>query len=213
MNTVERIVVRLQRMTQLGLSLAELNGPTSTIEDSEARDLADKYIARFGLGAERLSITTERRNFERQLGRRVSASIGGAYVYHPVRKTHLVLINLSRIDRAQPKALEIVVAEEFMHMRAWLYGDRRRHAKHGFDRIAYRVAEVTGASIEEVRSCLLPVKRRAPKYLYRCPGCSRTVPRGRKGIWSCGRCSPTFDHRFVLVLESELPGSSEPGPA
>jgi len=206
MNTLERIVVRFQRMTQLGLSLSELNGPTSTIEDRETRELTDRYIALFGLSGERLAITTERKNFEKQLGRRVTASIGGAYVYHPVRKTHLVLINLSRIDRGQPKALEIVVAEEFMHMRDWLDGDRRRHAKHGYDRIAYRVAEVTGASIEEVRSCLLPVKRRAPKYLYRCPGCSRAFPRGRKGIWSCGRCSPTFDKRFVLVLESEFPG-------
>lgn len=174
------------------------------IGDEETRLLGERYVRFFGLEHCRLWMTTERIAFQARLGRRVDASIGGAFVYQRATKTHLVLINLERIDREQPRSLEIVVAEEFMHMRDWIDGDRRRHAKHGYDRIAVRVAELTGATMEEVRSCLLPKERRPHRYLYRCPGCKRTVHRRKKGTWSCARCSPTFDPRFVLVLELDM---------
>jgi predicted SprT family Zn-dependent metalloprotease len=134
----------------------------------------------------------------------VNAAIGGGYIYLPRRRAHAILINLPRIDLSQPRALEIVVAEELLHMRDWIDGDRRRHAHHGYDRIASRVVELTGASIEEVRSPLLPQERRPYKYLYACPGCGRTVKRRRKGRWSCGHCSPTFDTRFELRIVRQL---------
>lgn len=85
-------------------------------------------------------------------------------------------------------------------MRHRIDGDRRRHAKHGYDRIAVQVSELTGASMDEVRSCVKPVKRRAPKYIYGCPKCKMEVPRSRVGVWSCGRCSPTFDRRYQLRI-------------
>jgi hypothetical protein len=147
-----------------------------------------------------LRITTNRRTFETWLGRPVSSSIGGAYAFSTPRRAHLILINLPRIDRARPRSLENVVAEELIHMRDRLDGDLRRHAKHGFDRIAYRVAAITGASLEDVRACLLPVEKRPLRYLYACPNCNRTVRRRRRGIWSCGRCSRRFDPHLVLTL-------------
>jgi hypothetical protein len=89
-------------------------------------------------------------------------------------------------------------------MRDHLDGDHRRHAKHGYDRIAHRVAHVTGASLEEVRNCLIPSERRPFRYLYACPHCGLNVRRRRKGTWSCGRCAPRFDPRYVLQLVQEL---------
>jgi predicted SprT family Zn-dependent metalloprotease len=174
------------------------------IEDRETLWLVERYLSHFRLDAEPLRITTNRRAFETLLGRRVGAAIGGAYVYHPRLHSHLVLINLERIDRSKLRSLEIVVAEEMMHMRDWIDGDRRRHAKHGYDRIALRVADLTGASLEDVRTCLIPPKTRPARYVYRCPGCQRTVNRKRTGVWSCGSCAPTFDRRFVLRLERDL---------
>ncbi len=168
------------------------------------RTHVDAYLARLRLSSEHLLITVDKREFESWLGRRVSSSIGGAYIFLRKRNRHAVLINLPRIDLAQLRALEIVVCEELVHMRDWIDGDRRRHAKHGHDRIAWRVAELTGASIEEVRSPLLPVQRRPYKYLYACPGCGRSVRRRRKGRWSCGACAPRFDPRFELRIVEEL---------
>jgi len=168
------------------------------------RSLAITYLGRLQLPSDHLLITVDKREFESWLGRRVSSSIGGAYIFLRKRNRHAVLINLPRIDLDQPKALEIVVCEELVHMRDWIDGDRRGHAKHGHDRIAWRVAELTGASIEEVRSPLLPVKRRSFKYVYGCPGCGRTVRRRRKGRWSCGACSPRYDPRYELRIVEEL---------
>jgi hypothetical protein len=85
-----------------------------------------------------------------------------------------------------------------IHMRDRLDGDLRRHAKHGYDRIAHRVASLTGARLEEVRGALLPAPRRPVRYLYRCPACGVSIPRRRKGLWSCGRCAPRFEPRFIL---------------
>lgn len=174
------------------------------VDHAETRELSLKYVRYFGLESEPLQLTVDRREFEGWLGRRVSSAIGGAYTQRTRPTQHLVLINLSRIDLSKPKSLEIVVAEEFLHMRNWLDGDRRRHAKHGHDRIAYWVAELTGSSIEDVRTCLLPRQSRPARYLYRCPGCQRTIERRRRGTWSCGRCAPAFDPRFVFQLERDL---------
>jgi predicted SprT family Zn-dependent metalloprotease len=118
-------------------------------------------------------------------------------VYHPGRQKHLILINLKRIDLSQPNSLEIVVCEELLHMRHRIDGDRRRHAKHGYDRIAVQVSELTGASMDEVRSCVKPVKRRAPKYIYGCPKChvagwasgpADDARRRSTGDINCGSC-------------------------
>jgi hypothetical protein len=169
------------------------------VEDEPTQILFQRYIALLDLPVDRLQVTTERAEFERWLGRRVRSSIGGAYAFSPRSGTHLILINLPRIDLSQPKALEVVVAEELLHMRDRLDGDLRRHAKHGYDRIADRVANLTGATLDEIRSALIPVRKRPPRYLYACPACGVRVPRRITGMWSCGRCSPRFDPRFLLV--------------
>jgi len=173
------------------------------VDDDETLDLLRRYIERLNLPTTNLRVTTDRGVFAAWLGRRVRSSLGGAYVYLVHRGGHAILINLARIDRTQAKALEIVVAEELLHMRDFLDGDRRRHAKHGYDRIAHRVAALTGASLDDVRGCLLPIKRRPFRYLYGCLRCGLRVRRRVRGTWSCGRCSPSFDPALRLVLLEE----------
>lgn len=169
-------------------------------DDAHIAGLVAEYARRLRLPTDDLWITTNRATYNEWVGRRVGGSIGGAYVFHPGRGKHLILINLRRIDVSRPRSLEIVVCEELLHMRHRIDGDRRRHAKHGFDRIAVQVAELTGASMEDIRNCVKPVKRRPPKYIYACPQCSMEIPRSRIGVWSCGRCSPTFDRRYQLRI-------------
>jgi predicted SprT family Zn-dependent metalloprotease len=170
------------------------------IDDTETRAWLEHYIKRLDLADHALWVTTDRAHFAAWVGRRVNAAIGGAYVFLPRTMVHAILINLPKIDRSHPRSVEIVVAEELIHMRDWIDGDRRRHAKHGYDRIAVRVSEITGASLDEIRNCLLPIKRRDPKYRYVCPGCGMTVMRRRRGTWSCGRCADSFNPRFALRL-------------
>jgi predicted SprT family Zn-dependent metalloprotease len=174
------------------------------VSDAETITLLQRYVAVLAVPHERLRATTDRRTFERWLGRRLSGTVGGAYVSMPDRDQHAILINLERIDRTRPRAVEVVVAEELIHFRDALDGDRRRHAKHGYDRIAVRVAEVTGASLAEIRAALMPVVRRPFRYVYTCATCGRRILRRVRGTWSCGRCSARFDRRFVLRLELEL---------
>lgn len=176
------------------------------VEDAETVRLVHRYVRRLHLPSDRLRVTTDRATFAAWLGRRVGGELGGAYVFLPRMSEHAVLINLARIDRSRPKALEVVVAEELVHMRDHLDGDRRRHAKHGYDRIADRVAALTGASLEEVRNCLLPTRRRPLRYLYVCPGCGLRVPRRVQGTWSCGKCASSFDPRFRLRLVADTAG-------
>jgi hypothetical protein len=168
------------------------------VDDAETRELLARYIRVLDLPVDRLRVTTDRAEFERWLGRRVRSAIGGAYAFVPSASAHVILINLPRIDRAQPRALEVVVAEELVHMRDRLDGDCRRHAKHGHDRIAHRVSALTGATLEDIRGALLPIARRPARYVYGCPSCGAAVPRRKRGTWSCGTCAPRFDPRFIL---------------
>jgi predicted SprT family Zn-dependent metalloprotease len=184
--------------------ISALDQATETVRDESTRAMLHDYLQRFSLMEFPLKATDDRALFQHWLGRRISAQIGGAYVHHPRLKSHLILINLPRIDLSKPKSLETVVAEETLHMRDWIDGDRRRHAKHGYDRIAFRVSEITGASIGEVRACLLPVERRPFKYEYGCPRCGVVIRRRVKGTWSCARCSPKFDRRCVFQLLREI---------
>jgi hypothetical protein len=170
------------------------------VEHPETQRYLEHYLGRLRLPSDNLRVTTERRTYEHWLGRKVRSAIGGAYCFDPRSGEHLILINLRRINMAQPRALEVVVAEELIHMRDRLDGDLRRHAKHGHDRIAVRVAELTGASMEELRAATLPPVRRPARYLYQCPGCGVEVPRRSQGTWSCARCAPRFDPRYVLRL-------------
>lgn len=177
------------------------------VTDPETVALVHRYLGVLDLPADRLRITDRKPVFENWLGRRISHSAGGAYVYLPGLREHAILINLARIDRSRPKSLEVVVAEELIHFRDALDGDHRRHRKYGHDRIARRVAALTGTSLDDVRSALLAPRRRPYRHRYECPACRRQVLRRIRGSWSCGRCSPRFERRFVLrlVAESEAP--------
>jgi predicted SprT family Zn-dependent metalloprotease len=177
-------------------------------EDHEdVRRHVEHYAALLGIEQEPALITTSKAQFEIWLGRRIGSSLGGAYVFSRRLNRHLILVNVPRLNPDSPRAIELVVAEELIHLRDWSIGDRRRHAKHGHDRIAHEVSRITGASLDDIRSVLLPPQRRPFRWMYACPGCGVTVPRRRKGTWSCARCSPRFDPRFVLQLVGEAPGS------
>ena len=184
------------------LSLLEIAVVTWLVDHEETRGILERYVALLKLPTDRLRVTTERRVFERWLGRRVRSSIGGAYAFAPTSGEHLILINLPRIDHSRPKSLEVVVAEELLHMRDRLDGDFRRHAKHGHDRIAHRVSALTGATLDEIRASLLPPTRRPARFVYECPSCGVVVPRQRLGTWSCGRCAPRFNPQYILRLQS-----------
>lgn len=184
----------------------ETVGPAPRYEacDADVIALMETYIRKLDLPVDAMWVTSDRRVYARWLGRRIASSYGGAYCFLPRAKAHAILINLERIDLSQPRALEVVVAEELIHMRDRLDGDLRGHAKHGYDRIAHRVAAITGASLEEIRSALIPVKRRPYRYVYACPNCDVRVRRKRTGRWSCGRCSPRFDARYELRIVEYL---------
>lgn len=166
--------------------------------------LVERYAQLLNLSTEAVWLTSDRKIYGRWLKRHIPSRYGGAYCFLKSESRHAVLINLARIDVSQPRAVEIVVAEELIHMRDHLDGDFRRHSHHGHDRIAHRVSGLTGASLDEIRSALIPTQRRPLRYVYQCPVCRLTVSRRRKGKWSCGRCSPVFDSRFVLQLVQDL---------
>ncbi len=174
------------------------------VDDDETLLLLRRYADRLDLPTTNLRVTTDRRVFEAWLRRQIRSSVGGAYVYLPHLGVHAILINLPRIDRSRKNALEIVVAEELLHMRDFIDGDRRRHAKHGHDRIAHRVAALTGGTLDDVRSCLIPVERRPLRYLYECNQCGLRVRRRVRGHWSCGRCASSYDPTVQLTLMGEL---------
>lgn len=175
-------------------------------------DLMLAYGMHMRLTDHPLRITTSRSVFGRWLGRRIPSSYGGAYVYLTHSKTSAILINLERIDHRQPKALEVVVAEELIHMRDWIDGDHRRHARHGHDRIARRVSDLTGASLDEIRSALVPVKQREYRYVYVCPNCDRKVYRKRTGHWACRSCYERTGRHYLLSVDAKLaPASTEAG--
>lgn len=180
------------------------SGPRFEACDPSIVGLVKAYIRRLALPSDRLWVTTDRNVYSEWLHRRIPSSYGGAYCYLNDRGLHAVLINLERIDTARPRAVEVVVAEELIHMRDYLDGDHRRHARHGYDRVAYRVSELTGASLEEIRQALIPVKRRPYRYVYACPRCGIRLPRKKMGRWSCSRCSPHFDVRFILQVVEHL---------
>lgn len=168
--------------------------------DASVISLVHQYVSRLELPSNHLWVTTSRSVYAGWIGRRVPSAYGGAYCYISGRGVHAVLINLARIDLDKPFAVEVVVAEELLHMRDHLDGDTRRHARHGYDRIAARVAALTGVSLEELRAALLPPHRRPLRYVYQCPRCAIRIGRRRRGTWSCGRCASQFDHRLVLRL-------------
>lgn len=170
------------------------------ITSPEVARLVDDYLERLELPTDDFWITDDRAVYAGWLGRRVPAHYGGAYCFLGRHRAHAVLINTARIDLTAARAVEIVVCEELVHMRDFIDGDRRRHSHHGHDRIAHRVAALTGASLDEIRTCLLPTIHRAARYLYRCPACGATVRRRVRGTWSCGQCSPRFRPEFVLRL-------------
>lgn len=178
--------------------------------DTEIVRWTHHYAAALGVQDEPLWVTASKATFETWIGRKVGSSLGGAYLYSRRRKRHLIFINRKRLNPDLERAAELVIAEELVHLRDHVIGDHRRHAKHGHDRIAHEVASITGATLEEIRSCLIPTRQLPFRWLYQCPGCGMLVKRKRQGTWSCARCANRFDPRYVLRLVGEIAPASAP---
>ncbi|MEJ7838606.1 MAG: hypothetical protein WKF81_07305 [Thermomicrobiales bacterium] len=170
------------------------------IEDCDPRviGLVESYLEKLGLPNEHLAVTSSRVVFSRWLGRSIPFRIGGAYSMHPKTKQNRVFVHLDRLDLAVPFAIEVVVAEELIHMRDHLRGDFRRHSHHGHDRIAWEVERISGFTPEQQRSIFGRRTVRLFQYLYECPKCRMMIPRRRRGTWSCRQCSGRFNRDLIL---------------
>lgn len=172
-----------------------------------------------------LAITQERREFTQWTGKRLNSMALGCYCYLPApaaqRRSlltgdgklashrHLIFIE----SDMQPRALEVTVAHELIHLADRVNGTPRRHRHHGYDSIAADEAAVTGYSLEELRRLLneesqrLDAQRRARRpirYLYQCPGCGKEYPRTRRysQAVSCSSCDKHYNPRFLLHLKT-----------
>lgn len=170
------------------------------VEDCDPRvvDLVELYLEMLGLPSGNLAVTTSRYVFGQWLRRSIPFRIGGAYSMHPETGQNRVFVHLERLDLTVPFAIEVVVAEELIHMRDYLRGDFRRHSHHGHDRIASEVDRISGFSPEQQRSIFGARNIRLFQYLYECPKCRVMIPRRRRGTWSCRQCSGRFNRDLVL---------------
>lgn len=186
-----------------------------------------------------LALTQDRQEFARWTGKRLNSMALGCYCYlsapprplFPTRRArslpaeplpgleqdalsqqpghrHLIFIE----PGLQPRALEVTVAHELIHLADRVNGTPRRHRHHGYDAIAADEAAITGYDPEELR-CLLHEEsarretqrraRRPLRYLYLCPQCGKQYPRARRYSHpvSCSQCDKIYNPRFRLVLE------------
>jgi ribosomal protein L37AE/L43A len=167
--------------------------------DPRVVDLVIEYVARLELPHEHLSITTSRTVFSDWIGRTMPFRIGGAYAMHPVTRQHLILVHLERLNLDKPWAIEVVVAEELIHMRDHLRGDYRRHSHHGHDRIAVEVARITGFTPEQQRDIFGERTVLPYRHFYQCPKCHTIIIRKRRGRWGCRACQGRYRKQFLFV--------------
>lgn len=173
-----------------------------------------------------LAMTQDRQEYSRWTGKRLHSMILGCYCYMPpgtakgrgesVQQAsphrHLIFIE----PAMQPKAIEVTVAHELIHLSDRVHGTPRRHHHHGYDAIAADEAAVTGYSLEELRSLLheestrreqVRRQHRPIRYLYACPHCGKTYPRTRRYSQSvsCSSCDKSYNPRFRLLLLPQNP--------
>jgi hypothetical protein len=177
-----------------------------------------------------LAITQDRREFTRWTGKRLNVMALGCYCYLPTpvptrrplpgvlelkpaapAHRHLIFIE----PDMQPRAIEVTVAHELIHLADRVNGTPRRHRHHGYDSIAADEAAVTGYSLEELRRLLNEESqqreaqrraRRPIRYLYECPGCGKEYPRTRRysQAVSCSCCDKRYNPYFRLRLKPSL---------
>lgn len=186
-----------------------------------------------------LALTQDRQEFTRWTGKRLNSMALGCYCYlsaptykmFPARRArslpaeplpgleqsapapqlghrHLIFIE----SGLQPRALEVTVAHELIHLADRVNGTARRHRHHGYDSIAADEAAITGYDLEELRRLLYEESARREtqrrvhrplRYLYLCPHCGKQYPRVRRYSHpvSCSQCDKTYNPRYRLVLE------------
>ena len=186
-----------------------------------------------------LALTQDRQEFTRWTGKRLNSMALGCYCYlsapprklfsarlahplpteplpgleHSVPQQQLGHRHLIFIEPGlQPRALEVTVAHELIHLADRVNGTPRRHHHHGYDSIAADEAAITGYDLEDLR-CLLHEEsarretqrraRRPLRYLYLCPHCDKQYPRVRRYSHpvSCSQCDKTYNPLYQLVLQ------------
>ncbi len=182
----------------------------------------------------RLALTQDRQEFMRWTGKRLNNMALGCYCYlaappQATRKSfttrlarplpglehslqprvpghrHLIFIE----PDLQPRALEVTVAHELIHLADRVNGTPRRHRHHGYDAIAADEAAITGYDPDELRRLLheesarRETQRRPLRYLYLCPHCGKQYPRIRRYSHpvSCSQCDKIYNPRYRLVLQ------------
>lgn len=184
-----------------------------------------------------LALTQDRQEFARWTGKRLNSMALGCYCYlsapahkmFPTRRAlpaeplpglesngpaqqsghrHLIFIE----PGLQPRALEVTVAHELIHLADRVNGTPRRHHHHGYDSIAADEAAITGYDLEELRRLLHEESarretqrraRRPLRYLYLCPHCGKQYPRVRRYSHpvSCSQCDKTYNPHYRLILQ------------
>jgi SprT protein len=116
------------------------------------------------------------------------------------------LISLNPLLVAHPEEIERTLRHELAHILAQFRSGRRRIAPHGIHwQQACSELGITGE--KRCHALPFPVKRYAPRFIYRCPNCRRDFPRVRKikRVVACFACcrahkGGAFDQRFRLKL-------------
>ncbi len=164
-----------------------------------------------------LALTQDRREFRQWTGKRLHTMVLGCYCYLPaprrsstseaIAHRHIIFIE----PDMQPRAIEVTVAHELIHLADRVNGTPRRHRHHGYDSIAADEAAVTGYSLEDLRALLHEESekrerarraRRPIRYLYQCQHCGKNYPRTRRysQAVSCSSCDKHYNPRFRLLL-------------
>lgn len=150
---------------------------------------------------DRLAITQDRQEYIRWMGKRLQHMVIGCYCYVTLDRGkgqeywHIIFIE----PNMQPKAVEVTLAHELIHMADRVKGIPRKHHHHGYDSIAVDEAALTGCSMEELRALVVEASKgreqalrtRNPiRYIYECPGCGMQYPRTRRysSPVSCSQC-------------------------
>jgi len=123
------------------------------------------------------------------------------------------LVSLNpRLREHDAAEIDRTLRHEVAHLLAQFRAGRRRVAPHGSEwRKACRDLGIADES--RTHALPFPVKRRTPRYLYRCPRCKKDFPRVRpiRRAVACLECCRTFNRgKFDRTAQLQLVKSAQP---